>query len=104
ERYKFVNRAYAERFSLIPEEIIGKRRVEILGEEAYRLVYPNLPRVQKGEAIDYEVEVPYERIGRRFVRVAHVPDKDAQGNVIGWVSAITDITERKLIEEARQKS
>src|SRR5262249_13097803 len=87
ERYLFVNQAYAKRFGLTTDQIVGKTVREILGEEAYVSVGPRLQRVRQGEAVEYEIEIPYERIGRRFVRVAHVPEKDAQGNVIGWVSA-----------------
>jgi PAS domain S-box-containing protein len=99
ERYRFVNRAYAVRFGLTPEQIVGKAIVEILGEQAHHTIRPYLQRVQQGDPVEYEIEVPYERLGRRFVRVAHVPEKDAQGNVVGWVSAITDITDRKQAEE-----
>jgi PAS domain S-box-containing protein len=99
ERYRFVNRAYAVRFRLTPEQIVGKSIVEILGEQAHHTIRPYLEKVQQGNPVEYEIEVPYERLGRRFVRVAHVPEKDAQGNVVGWVSAITDITDRKQAEE-----
>ena len=99
ERYRFVNRAYAVRFGLIPEQIVGKSIVEILGEQARHTIRPYLQRVRQGESVEYEIEVPYERLGRRFMRVAHVPEKDAQGNVVGWVSAISDITDRKQTEE-----
>jgi PAS domain S-box-containing protein len=104
ERYRFVNRAYAKRFGLTTEQIVGKSVMEILGEQAYYLIRPHLQRVQQGEAVEYEIEVPYERIGRRFVRVAHVPEKDTQGNVVGWVSAISDMTERKLAQDALQQA
>ena len=99
ERYRFVNRAYAVRFRLTPEQIVGKSIVDLLGEQAHRTIRPYLQRVQQGDPVEYEIEVPYERLGRRFVRVAHVPEKDAQGNVVGWVSAISDITDRKQAEE-----
>ena len=104
ERYRFVNQAYAKRFGLATEQIVGKSVREILGEQAYRLISPQLQRVRQGEAVDYEIEIPYERIGRRFVRVAHVPERDAQGNVVGWVSAISDMTARKRAEDGLQQA
>ena len=98
-RYRFVNRAYAERFGLMPEQVIGKTLQEVLGKEAYQVIQPHIQRVLEGDLVHYEVEVPYERIGRRFMHAAYVPEKNADGEVTGWVSAISDITERKQAEE-----
>jgi PAS domain S-box-containing protein len=104
ERYRFVNQAYAKRFGLASEQIVGRSVREILGEQAYQLIRPHLQRVRQGELVDYEIEIPYERIGRRFVRVGHVPERDTHGKVIGWVSAISDMTARKRAEEALQQA
>ncbi|MGH7833516.1 MAG: MASE1 domain-containing protein, partial [Candidatus Binatia bacterium] len=83
-RYKFVNRAYAERLGLTPEQILGKSISEVLGEEAYRAIRPHVESVLKDQPVEYETEVPYRQLGRRFMRVAYLPEKDAQGNVVGW--------------------
>ena len=99
ERFRFVNQTYTERLGLTPEEIIGKSITEVLGEETREAIRPYIQRVLDGETVEYETEVPYERIGRRFMRVAYVPEKDPAGNVTGWVSAISDITDRKQTEE-----
>jgi PAS domain S-box-containing protein len=99
-RYTFVNRAYAERLGLSSEQVIGKTIAEVLGEEAFRAVKPYAERVLKGERVDYETAIPYARIGTRYMQVAYVPDLDEQGNVLGWVSSISDVTERKRTEAA----
>ena len=105
ERYRFVNRTYAERLGLGPEQIVGKSIVEILGKDASEAIRPHITEILKGEPVEYESEIPYEKIGRRFMRVAYVPEKDASGNVTGWVSAISDITDRKQTEETlRQRT
>jgi PAS domain S-box-containing protein len=99
ERFRFVNRTYAERLGLIPEQIVGKSITEILGKDASKIIRPHIQAVLNGETVEFETEIPYERLGRRFMRAAYVPEKDASGNVTGWVSAISDITERKQTEE-----
>src|SRR6185369_6598660 len=104
QRYTFVNRAYAQLLGLTPDQIIGKHVTEILGPDAYESVRPYIERVLEGHAVEYETEVPYQRIGVRFMRVAYRPDKDDRGNIIGWVASISDITERKRALEARQRS
>ena len=99
ERFRFVNRMYAERLGLVPEQIVGKSITEILGKDASEIIRPHIQTVLNGETVEYETEIPYERIGRRFMHAAYVPEKDASGNVTGWVSAISDITDRKQTEE-----
>src|SRR5262245_8484386 len=99
ELYRFVNRAYAERLGLVPEQIVGKSIMEILGKEASEAIAPHIMEVLKGEPVEYESEIPYEKIGRRFMRVAYMPEKDASGTVTGWVTAISDVTDRKQAEE-----
>jgi PAS domain S-box-containing protein len=104
ERFRFVNRAYAERLGLAPEQIVGKSITEVLGKEASEAVRPHVAAVLNGKPVEYESEIPYATIGRRFMRVAHVPETDANGNVIGWVSAISDVTEHKRAEGALRES
>jgi len=103
-RYLFVNREYAERFGLTPEQIIGKTLPEVLGQDAYEVIRTHVQRALQGDLVQYEVEVPYERIGRRFMRIAYVPEKDRRGKVTGWISAISDITDRKRAEQALRES
>jgi PAS domain S-box-containing protein len=102
-RYTFANRAYAEMFGLAPEQIIGKPIVEILGAEALEAVRPYIEAVLQGHRVAYETEVPYARIGRRFMHVIYVPDKDENGKVRGWVGSINDITERKRVEQEHRR-
>jgi PAS domain S-box-containing protein len=98
-RYRFVNRPYAERLGLTPEDIVGRSLTDVLGKDASEAIEPHICRVLDGEPVEFETEIPYERIGRRFMRVAHMPERDGSGNVTGWVSAISDITDRKQTEE-----
>src|SRR3712207_3604260 len=42
---------------------------------------------------------PYKGIGRRYMHAAYVPEFGEQGEVRGLVAVISDITERKRIEE-----
>jgi PAS domain S-box-containing protein len=99
QRFRFVNRPYAERLGLLPEDIVGRSLADVLGKHASQAIDPYIRRVLDGEPVEFETEIPYDRIGRRFMRVAHMPEKDGCGNVTGWVSAISDITDRKQTEE-----
>ena len=61
-------------------------------------------RFWQGEPVEFEVEIPYERIGRHIMHVAYAPEFDASGRVEGFVAVITDVTERKRAEDALRAS
>jgi PAS domain S-box-containing protein len=102
--YRFVNRAYAEMLGLEPEAIVGKPIVEIMGAEGFKAIRPHVKRVLKGHHVEYESVVPFAGAGPRFLRAAYTPDRDARGEVLGWVASISDITEQKRAEEALRES
>jgi PAS domain S-box-containing protein len=103
-RFKFVNKAYAARFGLRPEDCVGKRIPDIVGEQAYASFRQYVDAVLRGEAVEFDVAIPYTGLGERFMHCSYAPEFDAAGNVVGWVAAITDITERRHIEEALRAS
>src|SRR5262249_40735822 len=99
-RYLSANPAYA-RFVGVPlQQIIGRPIREVIGEAAFEIVRPRIECVLRGEMVQYEDELPYPT-GNKWVRGAYTPDRDASGNVVGWVASIMDITERKRMEEER---
>ena len=103
-RFKFVNRPYAARFGLEPADLIGRRIPEILGHEAYDTIKPYLARALAGKHVDVEIEVPYERLGRQFMRFAYEPELDEHGAVIGYVAAIINVSDRRRAEEALREA
>src|SRR6185437_15183277 len=100
-RYRFVSGAYSSRFADKVEEVLGQSVATVLGEELWAEIKPYRERALRGETVDYEVDV--ERIpgtGQRMHCALH-PARDADGRVIGYVAAITDVTDRKRLAEAR---
>jgi PAS domain S-box-containing protein len=102
--YKFVNKPYAERFGLRPQDIVGRSLAEVLGQEAYASIEPYVETVLRGERVEYETQVPYHGLGPRYVWAAYEPEFDDSGTVTGFVAAIIDITARKQAEEALRQS
>lgn len=98
--YEFVNRAYAARFGMQPDQLVGRSLESVIGPEAFAITRPHLERVLNGESIEYESIVPYAHLGECFMRSSNVAVRDATGEVVGLIGVLTDLTERKRIEDA----
>ncbi len=103
-RFKFVNRPYAARFEVEPADLIGRTIAEVLGQGAFDTIRPHLDRALAGQRVDVEIEVPYERIGRQFMRFAYEPELDDTGAVIGYVAAVLNVSDRRRAEEALREA
>ncbi|MES2505588.1 MAG: PAS domain S-box protein [Verrucomicrobiota bacterium] len=107
-RYKFVNRPYADRYGFEPQEVIGKHARDVVSDSAYRSALPMMERAFRGERVEFEMAIPYEALGPRWGHVIFVPERSAEGEVVGIVSVLTDITMRKQaendLEQARDRA
>jgi PAS domain S-box-containing protein len=103
-RYRFVNRGYAERFGLSREQIIGRRIPDVLGAEVYARFQPYFERALAGESVEFDVEIPYQVIGPRWMHCAYAPESDEAGAVRGVIAVIADMTVRKRMEAQLEAS
>ena len=97
-RYRFVNRAYSERFALPRAQIIGQRRSELLGEP------PDAQLLHWGAAALAGVSQRFEfdeRVGDGVRRIdgQMIPYIAPDGTVRGVYSIGIDITERAAAEQ-----
>jgi len=103
-RYRYVSRAYAEMVGRNPEELAGKPIVETMGEKGLATVLPYIKRVLSGEPVSYEARVPFAKAGPRFLHGVYTPDKNENGEVVGWIASLLDLTEQKRAEKALTES
>ncbi|HYP17263.1 MAG TPA: PAS domain S-box protein [Opitutus sp.] len=107
-RLRFVNRPYAARFGRAPEELVGLSIADLVGEAAFASFKPQIDAALQGRRVEFEMEIPYENFGKRWMRVIHEPERAPNGEVVGLVAVITDITARKQaereMEAARDKA
>jgi len=97
-RYLWVSSVYAQWLRKEPEEIAGRKIVELIGNEAYDVIRPHIEQVLSGKKEEYEDLVNFHGLGSRWIHAVYVPTKDSAGSVNGWVAVVTDITERKQME------
>jgi PAS domain S-box-containing protein len=103
-RYKFVNRAYAERYGVEPPHLIGKLLSEVLGTAAYELIQPRIDAAFAGEKVEFEMEIPYATLGARWVHVIFMPERNLEGQVVGIVAVINDVSLRKREEQELKRA
>jgi PAS domain S-box-containing protein len=104
EHYQFVNRTYESWFGLPSQTILGMSVQELLGERAYTEIQPHLARALGGETVSYEMLAVYSQDKTRWTDTTYVPDYDDQGNVLGCYALVTDICDRKRLEEDLRQS
>jgi len=100
-RYRFVNAAYSFRFGGNVEGVLNKSVATVLGEKTWAEIKPYRERVLRGEPLEYEVDVARTPGNKQRMHCVLNPARDADGCVVGYVAAITDVTDRKRVAEAR---
>ena len=93
-RFLWINELGAQWLRRRPEEVIGRPMGEVIGEAQLAKIRPYIERVLAGEPVSYERQVDYPAVGTRWASVRFAPAGD------GWVAVITDLQERKEMEQA----
>ncbi len=94
-------------------EMAGRTVAELTGRTAHRELLPpeEWPSIDErnrrrllGESERYEVEMVRKDGGRFSAEVNGIPFRNAAGEIVGTLAAITDITERKQAVESLRRS
>jgi PAS domain S-box-containing protein len=98
-RYMWVSPAYGEWIGYKPKDIIGKPIVEIMGQDAFNSLEEYFHKVLSGKKVEYEKEIDYRGMGKRWIHAVYKPTHDPNGQVDGWVAVVRDITLQKELEQ-----
>ncbi len=102
-RNRMANAASVEFFGMPPGEMRGLHIRELLGEEAYEQNRPHIEGALAGQAQQFDSEFRRPSGELRYTQVSYVPDV-VEGEVRGIFVLVTDITERRRIEDEVARS
>ena len=103
-RYVWVNPSYAAVMGRAKEEIAGHPMIDVIGKEVYEDIQPHIEKVLRGERQEFEIQVTLPESRRRWIHAVYVPASGRDHNIDGWISVVTDVTERHEAEERLRES
>jgi len=98
--YEFTNKVYEEWYHWPRDAMLGQCLREVHSEEHCRRLEPYIERALSGESISFEVAETNSSGQERFMLRSYVPNRLANGEVVGIFVLIRDITERRRTAEA----
>ena len=98
QRYRFVNKAFADVIGLPIDEIIGRTVSEFHSEERHQQTLPYIEAALRGEKVTFERSRTGADGVARSYQSTYVPHFDEAGAMLGAYGLTVDITERKQAE------
>ena len=99
-RYRFVNEKFLERYAVRREQVIGRKDADIFPRaQAIALSTHDMRIITSDEGVEFE-ERSQDRAAQRFSMVWKFPVHDKTGSIVGIGTVASDITDRRLTEEA----
>ncbi len=97
-RYRYVNRAQEQWLGKAASEVVNHEVKAVAGEAVFADIEPNLRRALAGESVLLERERTDRHGNRVWHSGRHVPDTNAEGEVVGLYTVFFDITLRAQAE------
>ena len=101
---QLANDAYIEFFGKSPEEMRGTHIRDLLGPELFEKNLPYMEGALRGERQLFDRAIPTPSGNVRYTQASYIPDRAEDGEVRGFFVLVTDITERRQIEEEVEQS
>ena len=104
QRYRFINKNFQEVLGLSSEEVVGKKAVDIQGQEMNREVAPHIEAALGGEKVAFERSRTGADGVTRSYQSTYLPHFDEDGEVLGVYGLSVDISERVNRERESQEN
>ena len=96
--YRFANQGYLEWFNQRPEDVLGRKVAEVIGEEFYHKRLPFIRRALAGETLINDSVIRRPDGSVRAAEIRYVPRYTSKGDIDGCYVLIIDIETRKRAE------
>ena len=103
-RFGYANSYYKRMLGLGTERLMGKTIAEVFGQEAAERCEGYVRRALSGEAVKYDAEFETVSGDSLQTETNFIPDFDDNGEVEGFFVMSLDITERKRVEQERERT
>ena len=100
---RFVNKRFAEFFSLTVKNTIGMHLRDVVGKETFREIEEHYAKVLSGHSVTYQRTHRLDSGEFRHLEIKLLPHLDEYGKTLGCFSVAADITEHKQAEERIQR-
>ncbi|XGV98004.1 MAG: PAS domain S-box protein [Leptolyngbya sp. BL-A-14] len=101
--YRFNNQLYETWLEQPLTNLVNKHVREALGETAYAAVRPYMEQALAGNRICFESQLAYGGGKIRYVSAEYLSHMNSEGDVEGFFSLVSDITDRKQAETEREQ-
>lgn len=99
--FEYVNPAYAKLLGYTEQELIGRHHDDFIAPEDLEIIYKHRAARLEGESTTYEVQLIHKNGDPLNVLITGAP-RYKEGKVVGSIAVITNLTERKQVEEKIQ--
>ena len=93
--FEYVNPTYARMLGYRPEELVGKTALEFTYPEDQPSLIQAHMQCLEGETNSYETRLIKVDGSPLYVLVTSVPNYNHQGKIVGLITTVTDLTERR---------